>query len=301
MSIKEKSNNKRFLTKIKGKHQFDSALFLTPSFVGVLLFLVLPFIFIIYFSFVNNPIDKQFVFLDNFIIVLKNKAFQRAVLNTLKFSLLAVPSSILLSLGLAILLDMKIPFKSQFRAIFLSTMMVPVASVVLIWKVLFDNNGVVNEWFQMLGWNMIDWMKSEYSIFVLVLLFLWKNSGYFIILFMAAISNFRKYFIEVAALEGASKWQLFIYIKLRYLSPTILFVTILSLINSFKIFREVYLLTDKYPYDGLYMLQHFMNNIFLSLDYQKLSAAAIIMAFFMILIIGALFLIESYFGKDVED
>ena len=74
----------------------------------------------------------------------------------------------------------------------------------------------------------------------------------------------------------------------------------MSLISSFKVFREVYLMGGDYPYDALYMLQHFMNNTFKSLDYQKLSAAAVMMAIFMILVIGALFLAENRFGKDLE-
>ena len=92
----------------------------------------------------------------------------------------------------------------------------------------------------------------------------------------------------------------FFYIKIRYLSSTLLFVAIMSLINSFKIFREVYLLTTDYPYDSIYTLQHFMNNKFKSLDYQTLSAAAILMSLVMIVIIGVLFIAENRFGKDVE-
>ena len=89
--------------------------------------------------------------------------------------------------------------------------------------------------------------------------------------------------------------------KLRYLSPTILFVAILSMINSFKVFREVYLLTGEYPYGALYMLQHYMNNTFASGDYQKLSTAAIYMSLVMIVIMGILFLVEHHFGKDLEE
>ena len=102
-------------------------------------------------------------------------------------------------------------------------------------------------------------------------------------------------------LEGAGSVRIFFQIKLRYIFPTILFVTILSLINSMKIFREVYLLTGKYPYDGLYLLQHFMNNTFESIDYQKLSAAALVMAAVMVVIIGLLFLVDNKLGKDVEE
>ena len=93
----------------------------------------------------------------------------------------------------------------------------------------------------------------------------------------------------------------FFHIKLRYLSPTVLFVTILSIINSFKVFREIYLLSGDYPYEGLYMLQHFMNNMYnKNLDYQRLSASAIMLAIVIIALIALLFAIENYFGKDVE-
>ena len=74
-----------------------------------------------------------------------------------------------------------------------------------------------------------------------------------------------------------------------------------QLINSFKLFREVYLLTGDYPFEDLYLLQHFMNNTFKSLDYQKLSAAAMIMSLVMVVIIGALFIIDNKFGEDVEE
>ena len=132
-------------------------------------------------------------------------------------------------------------------------------------------------------------------------MFLWKNIGYNMILFMSALSGVPRDILEVAELEGAGKIYQFFHIKLRYLSPTILFVLILSLINSFKIFREVYLLTGDYPYDRMYMLQHFMNNTFNSLDYQKLSTAAVFFSLIMIVVIAVLLIAEEIFGKDVEN
>ena len=117
---------------------------------------------------------------------------------------------------------------------------------------------------------------------------------------MSGLSNIPKELLEVADVEGAGEVYKFFAIKLRYLSPTILFVTILSLINSFKVFREVYLLAGDYPYESLYMLQHFMNNTFKSLDYQKLSAAAVVMALVLVVVIWLLFKVEDWFGKDVE-
>ena len=190
--------------------------------------------------------------------------------------------------------------KSAFRSFFLSPMMVPVASIVLIWQVLFSYNGSVNVLTGLFGMKAVDWLNSEHAWLVVILLFLWKNLGYNMILFMSGLHNIPKALLEYADVEGASEWYKFWAIKLRYLSPTVLFVTILSLINSFKIFREVYLLAGNYPYQRLYTLQHFMNNMFNTPDYQKLSAAAILMAIVMIVLIALLFVIEGWFGKDVE-
>ncbi len=274
--------------------------FLSPSLLGVLLFFVLPFFVVIYYSMVDNPINNQFVFFENFVRVFNNMAFKQAAYNTFRFSLVAVPLAVILSLLLAMMLDSKIPFRSQFRTFFLSPMMVPIASVVLIWQVLFHYNGIVNDALSIFGTGKTDWLKSAHAQIVIVILFLWKNLGYNMILFMAALSSIPKDILDVAVLESASSRQIFWHIKVRYISSTILFVTIMSLINSFKVFREIYLLTGNYPYDTIYMMQHFMNNAFTQLDYQKLSAAAIMMSIVMVIIIGILFLVENYFGKDME-
>lgn len=273
---------------------------LAPSLLGVLVFFIVPFIIILFYSVVDNPINKEFVFLDNFIQICRNSAFRKAAFNTLKFSLVAVPLAVVLGLGLAMLLDSKIPLVSQFRASFLCPMMVPIASVVLIWQVIFHYNGTINEIITRFGGDRIDWLKSDKAMIVIVVLFLWKNLGYNMILFLAALNNISKDQLEVATLEGAGRWYKFVHIKLRHLSPTILFVAILSLINSFKVFREIYLLAGDYPYDSIYMLQHFMNNTFRTLDYQKLSAAAIIMALVITAIIGVLFIAENKLGEDSE-
>lgn len=284
----------------KQKDFVHSLCFLSPSLLGVAVFFILPFCVVVYYSLIDGVGSRNFVFLDNFIKLFQNSAFLLAAKNTLSFSAWAMPLAVVLSLGLALMLEARIPLKSQFRTFFLSPMMVPVASVVLIWQVLFNFNGTVNEFIMLFGADKVDWLQTDSSQIVVIILFLWKNLGYFMILFMAGLSNIPKELLEVADVEGASEAYKFFAIKLRYLSPTVLFVTILSLINSFKVFREVYLLTGDYPYESLYMLQHFMNNTFKSLDYQKLSAAAVVMAIVMVVIIALLFKAEDWFGKDVE-
>lgn len=286
---------------VKIRDFLASLCFSGPSFLGMLIFFVAPFCVVIYYSFIAGALDHSFVGLKNYIAVWNNGAFQIAVKNTAVFSGLSVPLAVVLALVLALMLECRIPFKSQFRTFFLSPMMVPIASIILVWQVLFHSNGVVNEFLSVFGVKAIDWLKSDYCMVVIVLLFLWKNLGYNMILFMAALNNIPKELLEVAEVEGASKAYQFFHIKLRYLSPTVLFVTILSIINSFKVFREIYLLSGDYPYEGLYMLQHFMNNMYnKNLDYQRLSASAIMLAIVIIALIALLFAIENYFGKDVE-
>ena len=286
--------------KLKRQDFMRSLCFLSPSLIGVGVFFIVPFGVVVYYSMIDGVGSRNFVFLENFIKLFNNSAFIMAAKNTLQFSAIAVPLAVILAIVLALMLECRIPMKSQFRTFFLSPMMVPIASVVLIWQVLFHYNGTVNQIMALFGVDKIDWLRSEHCMPVVIILFLWKNLGYNMILFMAGLANIPKELLEVADVEGASEWYKFFAIKLRYLSPTVLFVTILSLINSFKVFREVYLLTGDYPYEKLYMLQHFMNNTFKSLDYQKLSAAAVVMALVMVVLIALLFYAEDKFGKDVE-
>ena len=274
--------------------------FMGPSLLGVLVFFIVPFLVVVYYAVIRSPINPEFVFLDNFIAVLQNSSFQTAAKNTATFSAVAVPLAVVLSLGLALMLECRIPGKSWLRTFFLSPMMVPVASVVLIWQVVFHYNGTLNAVLSTFGVSPVDWLNSPYCQVVIIVLFLWKNLGYNMILFMAALNNIPKELLEVADVEGASAAHKFFNIKLRYLSPTVLFVTILSIISSFKVFREIYLLTGDYPYIGLYMMQHFMNNTFRYSDYQQMSAAAVLLALVMVGLIILLFRAEDAFGKDVE-
>lgn len=276
--------------------------YLTPSLVGVLLFFFLPLLMLLKTSFQKSATNTGFVGFKNYERVLTNDAFISASKNTLSFALIAVPLAVLLALLLAILLNTGLPGKSIFRSILLNPMMVPVASVVLIWQVFFSYNGVVNGWgMNFFGWDKTDWLKSDYAQIVILILFIWKNLGYNMVLFLAALNNIPGEILESAMLDGAGSFTRFFKIKMHYLSPTLFFVAIMSLINSFKIFREVYLLTGDHPYDNLYMLQHFMNNAFSNLDYSKLSAGAILMCIVMIIIVGGLFFFESKFDLDVED
>lgn len=280
--------------------RFKTSLFIAPSFLGAAVFFILPFFVVGYYSVIDNPISREFVGLENYSRLLQNSIFRMAAKNTAVFSAIAVPLAVVIPLIFALFLMRKLPMGSWFKTVLISPLMVPTASVVLIWEVLFHYEGTINNFLVAFDIERIDFFKSDWSLLVIVCLFLWKNIGYNMILFMAALANIPKDITEACMLDGAGPVRVFWRIKLPYIFSSILFVTILSLINSFKIFREVYLMTGNYPYERLYTLQHFMNNTFQSLDYQKLSAAAILLCIVMIVIIGTLFLIDDKVGRDVE-
>ncbi len=278
-----------------------TSLYMLPSILGVLVFFVLPFFVVIYYSLIDSVNDPNFVGLENFARLFRNSAFLLALKNTGIFSAIAVPLVVVIPLLLAMLLESELPAKSVFRTVFLSPMIVPAASVILIWQMLFDYNGAINDITAIFGAGKIEWLKSDYGILVVVLLFLWKNIGYNMIMFMSALSAVPKDILEVATLDGCNSVQRFFKIKLRYLVSSLSFVTIMSLINSFKVFREVYLLTGNYPYDSMYTLQHFMNNTFANYDYQKLSSAAVVLCLIMIVIISVLLFVDSKAGEGIEE
>ena len=297
----EPRKRKRRVSKRERAERRRTAVFMTPSFLGVMMFFILPFLVVIYYSLIDNPTTANFVGAENFAGLFSNNAFKLALKNTGIFSATAVPLVVVTALALAVLLEANVPYKSTFRTIFLSPMIVPAASVILIWQVLFDYNGVVNDIAVFFGADPVEWLKSDFGYIVVVLLFLWKNIGYNMIMFMSALSAIPRGILEVAMLDGCGTVRRFFTIKLRYLSSTLSYVTIMSLINSFKIFREVYLLTGDYPYDSMYTLQHFMNNTFSHYDYQKLSSAAIVLCAVMIVIIGILLWVDNHIGKGIEE
>lgn len=282
------------------RERYKTSLFIAPSFLGAAVFYILPFFVVGYYAIIDNIFSREFVGFANFANLLRNSIFRMAAKNTAIFSAIAVPLAVIIPLLFAILLMRKLPMGSWFKTVLISPLMVPTASVVLIWEVLFHYEGTVNNFLVTFGIDRIDFFKSDWSLLVIVCLFLWKNIGYNMILFMAALAAIPKDITEACMLDGAGPVRVFFRIKLPYIFSTVLFVTILSLINSFKIFREVYLMTGNYPYEKLYTLQHFMNNTFTNLDYQKLSAAAILMCIVMVVIIGILFLVENRVGRDIE-
>lgn len=281
------------LLKTGKKYNNKTALFfLAPSLTGFLIFFFVPFVGGLYYSFVDSPVGGSFVGLENYIELLRNAVFLKAGYNTMVFTAIAVPLNILISLGLALLLNRKLYGRNIIRMGFIIPLVVPVASVVLVWQILFDINGSINAVISSLGLSPVDWMKTDLARLVVVIVYLWKNTGYNMVLFLAGLQNIPPEYYEAADIDGAGGWYKFTNITLVYLTPTTFFVFVMSIINSFKVFREVYLISGAYPHDSIYMLQHYMNNKFASLDYQMLTSAAFIMAVVIYILVLFLFRIQ---------
>lgn len=286
---------------LKRRRRWQSLLFLFPSLLGVLVFFVLPCAVILYYALVSKPVGGEFAGLSNFVALFQNRAFLVGLRNTAILCISAVALSVLLALGLATALEQRLPLGGFLHTAFLSPLFVPAASVVLVWTALFHQNGAVNGALAALGAGSVDWFHTGWGRFMVLLLYLWRYLGFYVLLFSSALAAVPKDLVGMANLDGAGPVRRFFVVKLPYLAPTMIFVVMLSLIYSLRIFREIYLLTGAYPYDYLYLLQHFMNNTFLSMDYQKLCAAALVLAALMGVVIAALFRLEDRVGRDLEN
>lgn len=274
-----------------------AAFFLLPSLIGFSLFYLIPFVMGTIYSFKDGAVGGSFVGLFNYKELLASASFLKAATNTFCFTAINVPLVISISLILALCLHQTVMFKNAIISSFILPIVVPVASIVMLWQILFDWNGTINLWMVKMGFSQIDWMKSDWSIVVVSLVYLWKNIGYNMIIFLAGLQNIPKDYYEIAEMEGAGRFFKFRQITLVYLTPTMFFVLLMSIINSFKVFRETYLIAGDYPYDRIYMIQHYMNNMFTSLNVQKLTAAASLMVLCILILVFIFFAIERRYRK----
>lgn len=273
--------------------------FLAPSFIGFSLFYMIPFAQSVLYSF-QSGLDRGLWTLDNYEALLQSASFAKAAGNTLRFTAIGVPLLIVLSLGIALFLNSRVFFRNWLRTAYVLPLVVPVASIVLVWQILFDWNGALNALLERIDMARIDWMKSEWAVAVVILIYIWKNIGYNIVLFLAGLQNIPESYYEIAKLEGAGTYRTFFGITLVYLFPSLFLVVLMSILNSFKVFRETYLVAGDYPHDSIYMLQHYINNMFSSLEIGKLSAAAIFMALCILLLVFVLLRIERSFRSFLE-
>jgi len=249
-----------------------------------LIFVLIPFFDVLRRS-VFTATGGNFVGISNYLKVFSNDAFRLAADNTLKFVLICIPVLVIISLLLALLVSGVKHGGDYVRAVFLLPLVIPAASMVLIWKLFFHENGLFNSLAQSAFSSNIPFMASAAAFWVLTASYLWKNTGYDMVLWMGGLSRIPSDIYEAAAIDGAGSFKRLMYITLPNLVGISFMVVVLSLLNSFKVFREAYLVAGEYPHTSMYMLQHLFNNWFTALDIEKLSAGAVVVAFVIFMLI----------------
>lgn len=257
-------------------------LFLAPSLAGTAVFVLIPFLDVVRRSFLN-AIGQEFVGFKNFITVLEKEAFRLALFNTARFLLVCLPLLLLLSLLLALMISSAGGQAGIFKLSLLLPMAVPVASIVLLWKLVFDKQGFLNQLLALFGAPGADWIRGDTAFPVLIFTYLWKNAGYDMILWLAGLGSIPKTLYEAARVDGAGAWARFRYVTLPGLHSVWTMILLLSTVNSFKVFREAYLIAGDYPDTSIYLLQHLFNNWFVTLDIQNMSAAAVMLELMVLL------------------
>ena len=274
-----------------------AALLLAPSLAGASVFYLVPFVEVVRRSF-TDALGRRFVGLTNYKTVLANSAFRTAAANSARFLCVCIPALLALSLVMALLIRAAGRRGKMFSASFLLPLAVPVASIVLLWKVLFAQNGLVNAVLMALELQPVDFMGTGAAFWVLIATYLWKNSGYDMVLWAAGLDRIPKSQYEAAAVDGANAWQVFRAITWPGLRPTLGLTALLSLINSFKVFREAYLVAGSYPHESMYLLQHLFNNWFLDLELGRITAAAVIVVGTMLAGAGALWALRRRLQRN---
>lgn len=255
-----------------------AGLFLAPSLCGVCLFSVLPFGDVVRRSFLDAR-GYAFVGMQNFRIVWGNGAFSLAVANTLRFMITVIPVLFVFSLYLSILIAQSKKGQRLFRISLVLPIVIPAAAIILVWKILFCTDGFFNQVLSFISkrkWDL-DWVNGQTAFLVLTVTYLWKNTGYDLLLWLAGLSAIPESLYDAARVDGAGSLAQIRYVILPCLRGTMGLVMVLSVVNSFRVYREAYLLAGSYPDLSIYMLPHLFSHWFITLDVQKMSTAAVML------------------------
>lgn len=275
--------------KQKHKETIIAYFFILPSLLGIAVFYMIPYIICLIKSLF---VGSEFVGLQNYVQLFLNKTFLLALKNTAIFSVTAIPLLMIISFLLALFLNSFKRISSFFRSAFLIPVIVPVASLICVWQLIFDDYGAINNLMNQFGLNTVAFFNSPFSMVMIIFIYIWKYCGFCVILFTAGLANINQALYESARLDGANGFRLVTDITIPMITPTTFFVFLMEIIYSFKIFREVFALFGDYPNENVYFLQNFINNNYYNLNYPRLSSASIILSIMIIAIMFVFFMYE---------
>lgn len=277
-------------------------LFLAPTLIGLGLFTFLPILASIALAFFRWDIitDPQFVGLDNFAQIAADPTIRVSFLNTIAFVIIAVTLQLALALGLAVLVNTKMPalLRSFFRSVLFFPLILSAASVSIIMSYLFNENfGLVNHFLNMLGIGNVAWLTSpQGAMVVVVLVYVWQNFGFSFLLFLGGLASIPKEVYEAAQVDGATSWRQFWRITFPLVSPTTLVASVMAIISALQIFDQPYVLTRGGPGDSTRTaVMVIYESAFKQLEFGKASAIGIVLTILIMLVTALQFRLSRRF------
>ena len=280
------------LKKRKLKENLVAYSFILPNFLGFAVFTLGPILFAVYLAFTkwNGSGAITFVGLKNFINLWSDARFITSLKNTIVYSVAVVPLTVIASLLLALLLNQKIYARNFFRTVNFFPYVASLVAVAVVWNMLFNPaKGPVNMLLSFLGVadeNLPRWAADkDWAMFTVILFSVWKNAGYYMIIYLAGLQGISAQLYEAATLDGATKRQQFWYVTLPQLRPTTFFVVVMLTIQCFKVYDQIYMITQGGPGTStLVLVYHIYNTAFISWDLGYASAIAMVL-FILVLIV----------------
>ena len=261
-------------------------IFIAPQVIGLLLFSIIPIICVFYFSFckwdaISEPV---FVGIQNYITEFHDPAFYKAIVNTLKYSLIYIPGNVVFALLIATAIQ-HIKGKVGYRLIFFLTIVASSVGVSMIWLwILEPNCGILNYFLECIKLGRVNLLGDTKTVMLTIgLIGIWCNLGYNVVIYIAGLEGVSRVYYEAAMVDGASAWTRFIRITLPMMSPTIFFTFIMTMIASFKVFDLAYVMTEGGPAKASYVfVMHIYDYGFKLFKMGQSCTAAVI--FFMALL-----------------
>ncbi len=259
--------------------------FIAPNFIGFAVFTLGPIVFAFVLAFLNwnGSGNITFAGLNNFKKLIADPAFRAALTNTIIYSLGTVPLTMVFSLSLAIVLNRKIFGRNFLRTVSFFPYVASLVAVAVVWNMLFNPaKGPINmllTYFGVSEKSLPGWAADKNWAMITVILFsVWKNMGYYMVIYLAGLQGINPELYEAANLDGANKWQQFIHVTIPQLSATTFFVSIMLTIDCFKVYDQIYMITQGGPGTStLVLVYHIYNTAFVSWDLGYASAISMVL------------------------